>query len=53
MAFIQSPTHVCRICNKTLSLEECKFDEYGKPVHEECYVFLVKWQKEQTHKKAA
>ena len=27
----------CTICNKPVDLEVAKTDEYGKPVHEECY----------------
>jgi hypothetical protein len=29
---------ICWICGKRVSLEDCKIDELGKPVHEECYV---------------
>ena len=31
----------CWICNNDLPLTECKFDEYGKPVHEECSVARI------------
>ena len=29
---------LCNICCKTASLENCKTDEFGQPVHEDCYV---------------
>jgi hypothetical protein len=37
------PTHpvlvpTCTLCNSSVTLEACKIDERGKPVHEECYV---------------
>lgn len=28
----------CVICKESVPLEESKVDEYGKAVHEECYV---------------
>jgi hypothetical protein len=27
----------CVICGSPVSLENCKFNEEGKPVHEDCY----------------
>ena len=31
----------CWICNKDVPIRECKFDEFGKPVHEECSVARI------------
>ena len=31
----------CWICGKPVSLENCKVDEQGFPVHGECYVVRV------------
>jgi hypothetical protein len=31
----------CVICKESVPLEESKVDEYGKAVHEECYVFKL------------
>lgn len=28
----------CWICGKAAGLENCRMDEHGLPVHEECYV---------------
>jgi hypothetical protein len=28
----------CAICSKPIPLEDSKVSEYGKPIHEECYV---------------
>jgi hypothetical protein len=33
-----NPISVCAVCGKPVSLEDCKIDERGHPVHEECYV---------------
>jgi hypothetical protein len=30
------PIHTCWICGRAVRLEECKVDEYGLAVHEEC-----------------
>jgi len=35
------PAHCCWICEKPIALENCKVDEHGLPVHEECYVTQV------------
>ena len=29
---------LCSICFKSICLEDCKFDEDGRPVHEKCCV---------------
>ena len=36
----------CVICNQSISLEESKVTEDGKPVHEECYYQKIKARKE-------
>lgn len=28
---------LCSICFRTINLNQCKFDEDGRPVHEQCY----------------
>ncbi|HEY1658095.1 MAG TPA: hypothetical protein VGG14_07100 [Candidatus Sulfotelmatobacter sp.] len=33
--------NVCAICGDEVSLEQCKVDEYGVPVHDGCYVKRV------------
>jgi hypothetical protein len=38
MAPLLRATPNCCICGKPLSLESCKFEERGQPVHEDCYV---------------
>jgi hypothetical protein len=32
---------VCWICGKAVALEDCKVDEHGLPVHDNCYVAKV------------
>ena len=32
---------ICCICSNSLTLETCKVDEFGKAVHEECYVLKL------------
>jgi len=41
MAFLQKPIHECWICGYEVSLEECKIDEHGQAVHEECYLVAL------------
>src|SRR5246127_1652429 len=41
MAFLQKLFHECWICGHEVSLEECKIDEHGQAVHEECYVVAL------------
>jgi hypothetical protein len=31
----------CWICGRPVSLEECKVDEHGLPVHEECHALKL------------
>jgi hypothetical protein len=33
---------VCSICGKPVSLQDCKVDEQGKPVHGTCYAAKVR-----------
>jgi ribosome-binding protein aMBF1 (putative translation factor) len=40
-----SPSKVCWICGTTIALEDCKVDESGLAVHENCYVAKVARQK--------
>ncbi len=37
-----SSQRFCWLCGKIISLEQCKVDEKGLPVHEDCYVAKVK-----------
>ena len=37
----KNPIHHCWICGRAVSLEACKIDEQGNPVHEQCYVAKV------------
>lgn len=32
---------LCSICFKSVSLEDCKIDEDGRPIHETCYATSV------------
>jgi hypothetical protein len=32
MSYVQ-----CVICKKSVKLEDCKCNEFGQPVHEDCY----------------
>jgi hypothetical protein len=36
-----NPTAACAVCGKPVSLEDCKVDERGDSVHEECYLARV------------
>jgi hypothetical protein len=35
------PQKNCWICGKTVKLEDCKVDEHGLAVHENCYVTRI------------
>ena len=35
-------TRLCWICGRPVSLENSKTDEYGNPVHSDCYTALLK-----------
>ena len=44
-----SPTQsepVCWICGKSCSLEECRVDADGRPMHELCYVTVLEQKRE-------
>lgn len=32
----------CTICGKPVRLEECKINDFGKPVHEDCLARQIK-----------
>jgi hypothetical protein len=32
----------CSICEKAVSIESAKADEYGRAIHEECYALKVR-----------
>jgi hypothetical protein len=50
MWFLHTSPRICWICGKTLGLERCKVDEYGMPVHNECYIaWRYLWQKKTHH----
>lgn len=34
-------TLLCRICGERVTLEDCKVDENGQAVHEDCYMMVV------------
>jgi ribosome-binding protein aMBF1 (putative translation factor) len=39
------PSKMCWICGRTVALEDCKVDERGLPVHDNCYVAKVtRWR---------
>jgi hypothetical protein len=40
-----TPFPTCSLCNKPVSLETSKADEYGKAVHEGCYLLKVSAKK--------
>jgi hypothetical protein len=42
---INSLPKTCWICGKTLRLEDCKIDEHGLGVHENCYVAKITQEK--------
>jgi hypothetical protein len=41
MASLQPSTINCWICGKAVSLNDCKFEEHGKAVHEQCAVAQI------------
>lgn len=36
-----SPSKLCWMCGTAVALEDCKVDERGLPVHDNCYVAKV------------
>jgi hypothetical protein len=43
-----TPFPTCSICSKPVALETSKADEYGKAVHEGCYLLKVTAKKAPT-----
>lgn len=41
MAFTTTSSHSCWICGEELSLFDCKVDEQGRAVHEQCYIARI------------
>ena len=39
---------ICPICNKPVVLETARFNEFGKAVHEDCYVRALKASRTQS-----
>lgn len=37
----QDSNRICWICGKLVSLEQCKIDEHGMAVHEDCYTTRI------------
>ena len=35
----------CAVCKKSVNLKESKTDEYGRAVHENCYIWTVELKK--------
>jgi hypothetical protein len=46
MPTLYHSTHVCWICGLEVSLEDCKIDERGNAVHEECLIAKTKMEAE-------
>ena len=43
-----TPFPICSLCNKPVPLETSRADEYGKAVHEGCYLLKVTGKKPPT-----
>jgi hypothetical protein len=43
-----SETVRCSICEKPVSLESAKADEYGRTIHEECYTLKMRLKRATT-----
>jgi hypothetical protein len=41
MASPRKDTETCWICGADILLEECKIDEHGRAVHEQCYTARI------------
>lgn len=39
----------CTVCTESVNLEESKTDEYGRAVHENCYIWTVELKKPRRH----
>ena len=48
MASQQNPIHICWICGSRVPLENCKIDEHGQAVHEDCYLAKMVLQNSNT-----
>jgi hypothetical protein len=46
MAHATVKSTYCWICGRDVSLGDCKIDECGRAVHEECYVARIKLESE-------
>ena len=46
MALTKITSITCWICGKEVSLGDCKIDEHGHAVHDECYVMRMKFEAE-------
>ena len=51
MASTTTSSHSCWVCGKEVSLLDCKTDEHGRAVHEQCYIARIslKCVSEQPH----
>jgi len=45
-----SDTLICSICKQPVNLGECKTDEHGQAVHENCYIWTVELRKPRRRK---
>jgi hypothetical protein len=45
MTLRQAP-FLCSLCNDPVDLRTAKTDEYGKTIHEECYVLRVRMKRD-------
>ncbi len=41
-AFPESPLFLCCLCGDPVDLRTAKTDEYGKAIHEDCYVLRMR-----------
>jgi hypothetical protein len=39
----------CAVCTEPVNLEESKSDEFGRAVHENCYIWTVELEKPRRH----
>jgi hypothetical protein len=39
----------CAVCTEPVNLEESKTDEFGRAVHENCYIWTVELKKPRRH----
>jgi hypothetical protein len=43
--FIESPLFLCCLCGAPVDLRTTKTDEYGKAIHEDCYVLRMRMKR--------